>query len=618
MDQNLVGASFLTNYWVNSVIVAAIVIVGSFLAFSVYEQNKKSLTNQTIAIFFVSIILWILFAHLGDSKSLVHYSLLFNRLVYGSLFFWAYCLILLPFVFPKDTGIVKRPYRLVLLLISVILAGISVFTNKFIASVTIYDWGASNNFGQWGLLFNIYMSLSILPIFSYIWIYRKSDETSRRQLKFFFLGLALFLVGVVIIYLLINPMVGDERYYKYGNYSAIFLVAFTSYAILRHHLFNIRVILTELAILIINGISAIQVASSKTPLEAFLRLVFLVLIAYGSYLLLQSVRREIKFREELQQLSEQLAQANAHLKELDAMKTEFVSLASHELLTPVSAIEGYLSMLLDEKMAKIEDPKAIRYMDRVYSSAKRLARLVTDMLNVSRIEEGRLLVEKKEIDLSKLINETIDEVKFKAEENKQKIVFENPDGWQTFGDPDKLKEVVVNLIGNSIKYSKNPGTISIKVEKVPTEWVAEKWQKVEAEIKARPLDDQEAIKSAVDEHFHALVGAQQLLISVQDQGIGIPKEELPRLFKKFHRVGDFTTAESQGTGLGLYISRALVELHHGRIWAESEGPSHGSTFTFSLPIIDSKDELLKMEAQVPQTKEQLKPLARPVKQAEEL
>jgi len=255
------------------------------------------------------------------------------------------------------------------------------------------------------------------------------------------------------------------------------------------------------------------------------------------------------------------------------------------------------------------------------------------MLNISRIEEGRLLVEKKEIDLSELIKQVIDEIKFKSDEKKQKIIYIEPpfassdakamedkkatEGVQTYGDPDKIKEVLINVVGNAIKYSKDPGTITITFEKIPTAWVQEKWQKIEEDIKQRPLDDQEAIHSAVDEHFRNFVGSTQLMIAVKDQGIGIPPEELPRLFKKFHRVGDFTTAESQGTGLGLYISRALVELHHGRIWADSEGPSKGSTFTFTLPDISDKEALLKMEAQAPK-KESLKPLARPTKAAEDI
>ena len=145
----------------------------------------------------------------------------------------------------------------------------------------------------------------------------------------------------------------------------------------------------------------------------------------------------------------------------------------------------------------------------------------------------------------------------------------------------------------------------------------EAWAEVEKSIKTRPLDDQEAIKSAVDEKLKRLVGKEQILVKVKDEGIGIPKEELPKLFKKFHRVGDYTTAESQGTGLGLYISRALVELHHGRIWADSEGSHHGSTFIFSLPELENKKEIEGLEAQVPK-KGDMKSLARPAKEAEEV
>lgn len=522
------------------------------------------------------------------------------------------------YFFPKKR---KLPsfYFWICVIIGLILEVVVLFTPWVISDIKLQPWGFDS---VTGILYNkfflpfvvILICLSLVNLFIN---YKASDINQKVQLRFIFLGLGLFLLAGTFFGGILPLIIDSQEYYRIGNYTSVLFVVFTAYAITKHNLFNIKVIATELAVAVLSLILFTQIFVSTNILEGVVKGLVWIGATYGGYLLIQSVLREIKFREELQVMTEQLAHANLHLKELDAMKTEFVSLASHELLTPVSAIEGYLSMLLDEKMAKLEDPKAVKYMDRVYSSAKRLARLVTDMLNVSRIEEGRLLVEKKELDLSKLINEVIEEIKFKAEEKKQKIVFQS-DSWQTFGDPDKIKEVVINILGNSIKYSKNPGTINIKIEKVPTAWVSEKWQKIEEDIKARPLDDQEAIKSAVDSHLRDLVGSQQLLISVQDQGIGIPNEELPRLFKKFHRVGDYTTAESQGSGLGLYISRALVELHHGRIWADSEGSGKGSTFTFSLPDISSKDEIISMEKQVPQEKEQLKPLARPVKEAEDI
>ena len=186
------------------------------------------------------------------------------------------------------------------------------------------------------------------------------------------------------------------------------------------------------------------------------------------------------------------------------------------------------------------------------------------------------------------------------------------DKFMTFADPDKVKEILVNIIGNAIKYTLQPGTIHISIEKVPTAKVNVEWGKIESVIKASTVDDQESIHAVADVNKKQILGDQQYLIKVRDEGVGIPKEELTKLFKKFHRVGNYSTQESQGTGLGLYITRALVELHHGRVWPDSEGMGKGSTFTFSLPTIDAKQAIIDLEAQSPETKEQLKPLAKPM------
>jgi len=592
------------------------------LAFVIYRHKGQKVSNPIFFFLIISAVIWTvtnLIANLSCSNANINL-LLWNRLSLLGPTFLPLLLILFASSFLGNKIEIKALY-LWLLSIATVFTVVLIPTNLNVESVSIIN--ARNcqvNFvpGPLYTFISIYLLFGI-GVAAYILIkkYIKAEFNEKQQIKFILIGLvSSALVGLSVSAIL--PIFGYSQLITIGPAATLLLIGFTAYAIIKHQLLDIRLIVAETVTYLVIIVLTIEMVFSASVMEGLLRFLFLIVMGYGGYALIGSMHREIKHRKQLQELSEQLAKANSHLKELDKMKTEFVSLASHELLTPVSAIEGYLSMLLDEHMAKVEDPKAQKYLGNVYNSAKRLARLIADMLNISRIEEGRLLVEKKDVDLSELVKQVIDEIKFKSEERNQKIVFENPDGWKTYVDSDKIKEVIINLIGNSIKYSKNPGTITVRIEKVPTAWVKEKWQKIEEDIRTRPLDDQEAINSAVNPYYRDFVGAQQLVVAVKDQGIGIPKEELSRLFKKFHRVGDFTTAESQGTGLGLYISRALVELNHGRIWADSEGEGKGSTFTFSLPDISDKKALLELEAQAPKQKESLKPLARPTKAAEEI
>lgn len=584
----------------------------------VYFVDKNNQINKIFGLFSASVAIWLIFDFLAYQTNLADIQLLINRLIIALVLNFIFLLTWFVDIFPRPLIKIPKIIKYIVCFSLILVSIVAILTNRIVKSVSIEDWGSNITTGKLFYIFAILATImAVYAIFILIYKFIKFKDLEKKQVKYVLYGISLLLILNAIFNMIVPVLTNNFEFGRFGTYSTIFFIVFIAYAILKTRLFNLKVIVTETAVVIINVILAVQIFTSQTISEGLLRTLFLVLVIYGSYLLLGSVKREIKFREELQVMTEQLAHANGHLKELDKMKTEFVSLASHELLTPVSAIEGYLSMMLDEKLARIDDPKAIHYMDRVYASAKRLARLVTDMLNVSRIEEGRLLVEKKEVSLTGVITQTIDELKFKAEEKKQKIIFANANHWETFGDTDKIKEIIINLVGNSIKYSKEPGEIQILVETVPTEQVNETWNKVEGAIKDGPLDDQEAIKSAVDEKLKRLVGPRQILVHVKDQGIGIPREELPRLFKKFHRVGDYTTAESQGTGLGLYITRALVELHHGRVWADSEGQGRGSVFTFSLPEATVQKEIQELEAQVP-NKGDMKPLARPTKQAEEL
>ncbi len=229
----------------------------------------------------------------------------------------------------------------------------------------------------------------------------------------------------------------------------------------------------------------------------------------------------------------------------DQLKSEFVSIASHELLTPTAAIEGYLSMILDEKMAKV-DPKAEEYLRKVQSSAHRLSELVSDLLSVSRIEGGRIVINKQPIEVSPVITRVIDEIGVKADQAGIALKYLDPSQRlpKVLADPERVVQVVTNLISNAIKYNKPKGKIEVS--------------------------------ASADKKF--------VTIKVADNGIGIAANHLPHLFEKFYRVhDDSAAAEKVGTGLGLYITRSIVELQGGKIAVESSA-GKGSTFSFTLPL----------------------------------
>jgi len=252
-------------------------------------------------------------------------------------------------------------------------------------------------------------------------------------------------------------------------------------------------------------------------------------------------------------LYQQVEVSNVRLKELDKLKNEFVSVASHELRTPMTAIKSYLWMALEGKGGMLNE-KQKYYIQRGYNSVDRLIRLVNDMLNISRIESGKITIVLQSTDLLKMTQDVIDEVLPRAKELGVSINLQKPDTLpNVLADLDKVKEVLINLIGNSLKFTPKDGTITISL--------SQQGDYVETRV--------------------------------TDSGAGISPEDIGKLFQKFGLLeGSYATNQtstSMGTGLGLYICRAIIELHHGEIKAESEGRGKGSTFSFTLKIFKDQD-----------------------------
>lgn len=249
-------------------------------------------------------------------------------------------------------------------------------------------------------------------------------------------------------------------------------------------------------------------------------------------------------------LYQEIQTANEKLQQLDKLKDEFVSLASHELRTPMTAIKSYLWMALMGKGGQLSEKQSY-YLGRAYTSTNRLIKLVNDMLNVSRIESGRISLSMASTNLEKLIADVIVEVTPRAQELGIHILFTPTNTLpNVLADPDKMKEVLINLIGNSFKFTPKDGSITITVSQENG----------------------------------------MVVTRVKDTGAGIKQEDLSKLFHKFGIVGsDYLRKQNaQGTGLGLYISKSLVELHGGKIVAGSDGENKGTTFAFSLKPFEEK------------------------------
>lgn len=252
-----------------------------------------------------------------------------------------------------------------------------------------------------------------------------------------------------------------------------------------------------------------------------------------------------RLRTEVDQATKELRLSNRQLHRIDEVKDEFLSIASHQLRTPLTSVKGYLSMVLDGDAGRIT-PAQRHLLQEAFTSSQRMVSLIEDFLNMSRLQTGRFVVDTRLTDIHELVENEVEMLRPTARTRDLALRFDAKDvPLEVMIDEGKIRQVIMNFIDNAIYYSKHRSTIRISLAQEDGE----------------------------------------LILKVKDSGIGVPVQEQARLFSKFYRASNARKQRPDGTGVGLYLAKKVVVAHGGSIIFES-AESEGSTFGFKLPLLD--------------------------------
>jgi signal transduction histidine kinase len=252
----------------------------------------------------------------------------------------------------------------------------------------------------------------------------------------------------------------------------------------------------------------------------------------------------VTLQSKVEEATRQLRRTNQKLEALDETKDDFISMASHQLRTPLTSVKGYLSMVLEGDAGKINDTQK-KMLSQAFISSQRMVYLIADLLNVSRLKTGKFVIDWSPVDLSRLIDEEISQLQETAEARGIKLTYKKPSDFPVLQmDETKTRQVIMNFVDNAIYYTPSGGHIDVQLE----------------------------------DHIVSIE------LKVVDDGIGVPKAEQHHLFTKFYRARNAQRARPDGTGLGLFMAKKVVLAQGGSIIFESK-EGKGSTFGFTFPKI---------------------------------
>lgn len=547
------------------------IILSLLVGIFIYLNNRKLPSAKIllfISFFFsfwsvTDIITWV-----GDNSRIIMFSwmlmFLFEILIFVSSLYFS-------FLFIK-----QRDPSLFLKIIVLIIASPIIFLlpSKYNANVFDID---SCEVIQGPLVYYVYF----LEIFFSLWIvlflsksYFQAEKESKKQILYFSIGIVFFLlsfswaniVGNFMTLWNISPdSTGNWELTQYGLFGMPVFLGFLSYLIVKNQAFNIKVIAAQFLTVAVWLAVFSQLFLVQERFNLVIVIITLILATIFGWLLLRTIKKDVLATEELSLSSAKLSHLNKKLQQIDRAKSEFISIASHQLRTPLTSIKGFSSLILENTFGKI--PKNQRdAIEKIFVNNEKLVLLVEDMLNASRLEAGRLQYDFEETEILPLVKEATKSMRLYAKSKKLYLKFKvlEKDLPRVICDKRKISELILNLIDNAIKYTKRGGI----------EVVVEKFKRLQRVGKSESAQS---------------VETDWVRIKVVDTGIGMKEKELVSIFEKFKKgpTNKENGEKSGGTGLGVYISRQIALAHGGRLYAESAGVGKGSTFVLELPGIKS-------------------------------
>ncbi len=524
-----------------SALVAASLTV--FLGILVFVHDRHSVTNK----------IFIIHALVGAGWAFINYfsliaspetTLFWIRLVIFFAVPHVFLFLLFVLNFPGKKLQLNKGLFTITILLAILLMALTQTTYIFATMST----GVKGLTPQPGVFMPFFgstlVAFFLLTVILVIYKYFKADTEIKRPWLTIGSGL-LISYSLLIFFVFLKVILANDT--TFVRYSPLFILPIflsAGYAILKHHLFNIKLIRTETVILVLLLVSFIQVIIAPNAMAKTLALSVTAFILITSILLIKSVLREVQQREQLEILDKELQEANVKLKALDQARAEFITIASHQLRTPPATIKWYLSSVLDGDYGKLkQDQKEI--LEKTNRTNNSLISLVDDMLNVSRIERGKMEFLFEQVSLLDLAKTTFEQLEPIAKDKKLTLTFKYSPKTKfpkLMADKEKIRQVMNNLIDNALKYTKQ-GTVAVNI----------------------------------------MASKDEIKFSVTDSGKGIAPEEQISIFEKYTR-GKESIKQSAGLGLGLYVAKIIVGQHKGKIWAESSGEGKGSTFAFTVPI----------------------------------